>query len=120
MAALEIDIHGPMATELADEVSRLGRGQVPPGWDVVASSPHARVRRHAERGIYCKEFLPRSRFDVLKSWLRGDRSIRARTRAEALEDAGFETPKALAWGLYARHRGFLVTCLLYTSPSPRD
>jgi hypothetical protein len=102
-------IEGPEAQSLENDIGQIAAGNIPNGWQVVPSSPHARVYRHAGKAAYFKEFLPRSQFDIVKSWLRGDRSIRARLRSVQLAELGFNTPRPLAWGLFKRHRGFLVT-----------
>lgn len=95
--------------DLATDIALLCEDDPVSGWQRVDSSDFARVHAHRERGLYCKQFLPRSRFDIVKSWLRGDRSIRARHRSDDLIAAGFSSPTPVAWGLYARHRGFVVT-----------
>ncbi len=106
---LRAQTEGPLADALAEDLRALGRHETVAGWEQVASSGFARVHHNQVHGVYCKEFLPRSHFDVVKSWIRGDRSIRARRCSLDLASAGFSTPRPLAWGLYSPHRGFLVT-----------
>jgi serine/threonine protein kinase len=65
---------------------------------MVASSGFARVAHNAARGIYFKQFLPRSATERLKALLRGSRATRARRHSDSLRDAGFDAPRNIAWG----------------------
>jgi hypothetical protein len=99
--------------EEREELQRLAvslAGQeLPSGWELVQSSAFARVARNRERGIYYKEFLPRSPLETLKAALRGSRATRARRQGEALLLAGFEAPANLAWGSLPGGREYLFT-----------
>ena len=72
--------------------------QLPPGWQLVASSKMARVACRLEDNIYYKEFFPRSRVEKLKALIKGSRATRARLHSEALLLAGFQAPKSISWG----------------------
>ena len=87
----------------------LAAQELPPGWELVQSSAFARVARNRERGVYYKEFLPRSPLETLKTALRGSRATRARRQGEALLLAGFEAPANLAWGSLPGGREYLFT-----------
>ena len=87
----------------------LAQGELPPGWQWVASSTSARVARQGQQGIFYKEFLPRSRMERLKTGLRGSRAARARHNSEALLRAGFNAPRNLAWGKLPGGRYYLVS-----------
>ena len=91
-----------LAPDLADR-------ELPPGWEMVQSSAFARVARNPGRGIYYKEFLPRSPLEALKAVLRGSRATRARRQGDALLLAGFEAPANLAWGRLPGGREYLFT-----------
>ncbi len=99
--------------EEREELQRLApilAGQeLPPGWAMVQSSAFARVLRNQGRGIYYKEFLPRSPLEGLKAVVRGSRATRARQQGNALLLAGFEAPVNLAWGRLPGGREYLFT-----------
>ncbi len=88
---------------------RLGRGELPPGWERVASSAFARVVRHRSGGVYYKEFLPRGAGERLKAALRGSRATRARRHSDRLRAAGFGAPENLAWGRLDGSREYLFS-----------
>ena len=100
---------GPLADSLAEDIESFERGDIPAGWSRVDSSVNARVYRDGSRSLYFKIFLPRDRWDKIKSWVRGDRSVRARASTEYLINAGFNSPELLAWGLFSKMSGYLVT-----------
>lgn len=79
------------ALQLADQ-------QLPPGWELVQSSAFARVACNLQRGIYFKQFLPRSPLESVKALVRGSRATRARENGEAMLRAGIDAPANLAWG----------------------
>ncbi len=87
----------------------LAKGQLPPGWEWIASSTSARVARQGQQGIFYKEFLPRSSMERIKTRLRGSRAARARHNSEALLRAGFNAPRSLAWGKLAGGRYYLLS-----------
>ena len=66
----------------------LTANQLPPGWQLVQSSTHARVAHSPEKALYYKEFLPRSPAESLKALLRGSRATRARRHNDTLRNAG--------------------------------
>jgi tRNA A-37 threonylcarbamoyl transferase component Bud32 len=88
---------------------RLGRGELPPGWEIVGSSVSARVAIHAADGIYYKEFLPRTPIERLKTLFRGSRATRARINNDILRAAGFNAPENIAWGKLPGGREYLFS-----------
>jgi hypothetical protein len=95
------DYH-PQALQLSAE-------QMPLGWELVASSRHARVARNAAGTLYYKEFLPRGPLESLKALARGSRATRARYHNEALRHSGFDAPTNVAWGKLPRGREYLFS-----------
>ncbi|WP_157976721.1 lipopolysaccharide kinase InaA family protein [Parahaliea mediterranea] len=87
----------------------LAGDEVPEGWEVVASSPYARVAREASLGVFYKAFLPRTPLERLKGLLRGSRARRARLQSDALNHAGFTAPENLAWGRLGGGREYLFS-----------
>lgn len=96
--ATAVSLENSRRGELHQLALRLADKQLPPGWDMVQSSGFTRIARNPERGIYYKEFLPRSPWESLKAMLAGSEASRARKNSEALLLAGFEAPANLAWG----------------------
>jgi hypothetical protein len=88
---------------------RLADKELPAGWEMVQSSAYARVASNPGRGIYYKEFLPRSPLESVKALARGSRATRARKQGDALLWAGFEAPANLAWGRLSGGREYLFT-----------
>ena len=89
--------------------AQLADGQLPPGWELVASSGMARVACHTGDKIYYKEFLPRSPVEKLKALVKGTRATRARRHSDALLKAGFNAPTNIAWGKLPGGREYLFT-----------
>ncbi|MBT4519152.1 MAG: hypothetical protein HOC23_04035 [Halieaceae bacterium] len=98
-SSTELDLHH-CALLLANE-------QLPPGWEMVASSKFARVACNAEQQLFYKEFLPRGPLEDLKALLRGSRATRARRNNNALLLAGFDAPTNIAWGKLPGSREYL-------------
>jgi hypothetical protein len=87
----------------------LAEGEMPEGWEPVASSKFARVARHAGQGLFYKEFLPRGPAEMIKAVFRGSRGRRARLNSEALLTAGIQAPANVAWGSLPKRREYLFT-----------
>jgi hypothetical protein len=104
-------ILGPVDSveELHSTATALANGELPSGWELVASSVFARVAWQPERGIFYKEFLPRGPLERLKAMLRGSRATRARENGDKLSAAGFSAPENLAWGPLPGGREYLFT-----------
>lgn len=99
----------PSPEQLEAAALTLAKGELPQGWQWVASSTSARVARQGQQGIFYKEFLPRDRMEKFKARLRGSRAARARHNSEALLRAGFNAPRSLAWGKLSGGRHYLVS-----------
>lgn len=65
----------------------------------VRSSQTAFVVRAERDGtpLYCKVFLPRTRWEKIKSWFRGTRCRRAVVNKQLLRTAGFNAAEVLSW-----------------------
>lgn len=87
----------------------MAANQLPPGWQLVQSSAHARVAYSPEKALYYKEFLPRSPAESLKALLRGSRATRARHNGDALLRAGIDAPANVAWGRLGAGREYLFS-----------
>ncbi|MDH3993352.1 MAG: lipopolysaccharide kinase InaA family protein [Gammaproteobacteria bacterium] len=83
--------------------------RLPPGWQLVQSSSHARVAHNPQLQLYYKEFLPRSPAESLKALLRGSRATRARNNSDALLRAGIDAPANIAWGKLGGGREYLFS-----------
>ena len=88
---------------------QLASGELPPGWDIVPSSPMTRVACNRELQLYYKEFRPRNPFDRLPASLLGSRATRARRQNEALLYVGIEAPESLACGKLPGGHAYLFT-----------
>lgn len=98
-----------MSEQLARTAALLADGEMPPGWQLVASSVNARVAANRDEGIFYKEFLPRNPLEILKAWVRGSRATRAREHNDRLREAGFNAPVNLAWGALPGGREYLFS-----------
>ena len=87
----------------------LASDRLPPGWQLVQSSSHARVAHNPQLQLYYKEFLPRSPAESLKALLRGSRATRARNNSDALLRAGIDAPANIAWGKLGGGREYLFS-----------
>jgi len=99
----------PDQAALHEIAVQLAREELPEGWQLVASSPYARVAQQRNESLYYKEFLPRSPLEQIKGLLRGSRAKRARRNSEALLRSGFSAPDNLAWGRLPNGREYLMT-----------
>lgn len=88
---------------------QLSSDYLPDGWQRVSSSAFTKVAFHEERGLYYKEYLPRSPAEDLKAMVRGSRAKRARRNAERLEFAGFDAPANVYWGKLPGGHEYLYT-----------
>ncbi|MFO1352863.1 MAG: lipopolysaccharide kinase InaA family protein [Gammaproteobacteria bacterium] len=105
----DLVLHGPAIERFTAAIVELLAGRLPTGWRWIASSRFARVAcGSGGDAIYYKEFLPRSVFEGVKSWLRGSRCQRAVQQAALLEKHGFATPPVLGWGRCGA-REFMLT-----------
>ncbi len=104
-------IHTPpeIIDELHGSAERLANGELPDPWEIVSSSPYARVAYHSELAVFYKEFLPRSPLESIKAWFRGSRATRARTNSDALNLAGFDAPANITWGTLENGSDYLFT-----------
>lgn len=75
----------------------------------MGSSAYARVAVNQARGIYYKEFLPRSPLENIKAFFKGSRATRARKHNDVLRQAGFPAPNNLAWGKLPGDREYLFS-----------
>jgi aminoglycoside phosphotransferase (APT) family kinase protein len=102
-----------MSTELGNELHQIAqvltRKQLPCDWELVASSSHTLVARNPDRGLYYKEFRPRSPAEKLKALMRGSRAERARRNGDALLRVGISAPANVAWGSLDSGREYLFT-----------
>ena len=102
-------ISGPETDQYKDAVRTLLDGQLPSGWEWVASSANSVVARQLEpMPVYYKEFLSRTPFEGIKNILRGSRCKRAISKGEILRKRGFHTPVVRCWGV-REGRHFMVT-----------
>ena len=96
------------------------RGELPPGWRWVVSSPAARVA--TAQGVFIKLFLSRNRWEWPKQLLRGGRATRAAREGLRLAKLGFLTPEVCGYGTLAcslvRGSFFGVTQWLATRAVP--
>lgn len=88
---------------------RLAANELPPGWEIVPSSPMSRVACNRELQVYYKEFMLRSPLDRLRALLLGSRASRARKQNDALLYMGIEAPLSLAWGKLPGGREYLFS-----------
>lgn len=95
--------------QLQHAARQLGAGEMPAGWELVASSSHARVALQRQAQIYYKEFLPRGPLEKLKGLLRGSRATRARNNSDKLLAAGFNAPHNLVAGKLPGGREYLFS-----------
>lgn len=95
--------------QLHSNARQLAAGELPPGWEVVPSSPMSRVACNRELHVYYKEFFSRGPLDRCKAVLFGSRATRARKRSDALLHAGIEAPASVAWGRLPGGREYLFT-----------
>lgn len=94
-----LSIRGEDAQLYAQPVKKLLNRELPDGWQWVSCSKETLVSCTNENSfVFYKEFLPRNKFEKIKSLLRGSRCTRARKQAEILLAAGLPTPKILCWG----------------------
>lgn len=82
---------------------------LPTGWELVVSSASARVVYHSKEQTYFKEFFPRTAIENLKSFFVGDRAKRARDRDAALQQAGFNSPTNLCYGVLSNKHPYLIS-----------
>lgn len=102
-------IHGPQAERYQEAVRLLMAGKTPEGWQWLSSSRDTAVAVCTSGpAVYYKEFLPRDRFETIKSLLRGSRCHRARRQADILRSAELPTPAILCWGA-GRSNSFLLS-----------
>ncbi len=85
------------------DIERLVQGMLPVGWEWVKSSKKTKVARRNSPLVYYKEFLSRSRFEVLKNVVKGSRGERARIHGDSLISHGFNAPVPLCWGDDHKH-----------------
>jgi hypothetical protein len=94
--------------ELHQAALQLTRNMPPPGWELVQSSDFARVAFLPAKGLYYKEFLPRSPLERVKALVRGSRATRARRNNARLLRHGFDAPVNVAWDALPGGREYLV------------
>ena len=96
---------GTGTVDLAAVAVSMHRGELPPGWRWVVSSPAARVA--TAQGVFIKLFLPRNLWEWPKQLLRGGRAARAAREGRRLAELGFLTPAVCGYGtLGLRALGF--------------
>ncbi|MCB1699504.1 MAG: hypothetical protein KDI14_01515 [Halioglobus sp.] len=101
---------GTAETEYLHRCARqLAAGELPPGWDIVPSSPLSRVACNTELKFFYKEFIVRSPLERLQAMLLGSRASKARKQNDALLYVGIEAPVSVAWGKLAGGREYLIT-----------
>ena len=84
-------------------------GQLPSGWEWVDSSANSIVARQLEpKPVYFKEFLSRTPFEGIKSFLRGSRCHRAIIKGDMLKQRGFYSPVVYCWGKRG-NRHFMIS-----------
>lgn len=105
-------------TQLSAIAGCIACGQVPHGWSELQSSAAARVAAGNWQGqdTHLKVFLPRGRFEALKSLFRGSRGVRAVDRSIELARDGLATPRVLAHGWVPGGHEFMLTRTVHGSP----
>jgi len=94
-----LSIRGEYAQLYEQSVKKLLKGELPGGWQWVPCSTETLVSYTKNNSfVFYKEFLPRNKFEKVKSIIRGSRCSRARKQADILISAGLPTPKILCWG----------------------
>ena len=102
-------ISGPERDQYAEAVRVLLDGELPSGWEWVDSSANSIVaRRLKPKPVYYKEFLSRSPFEGIKSFIRGSRCQRAIIKGEILRQRGFHSPVVSCWG-EQKNRHFMIS-----------
>ena len=106
---MKFDISGPEKDQYAEKVRVLLDGELPSGWEWVDSSANSIVARQLKpKPVYYKEFLSRSPFEGIKSFLRGSRCQRAIIKGKVLRQRGFHTPVVYCWGRTG-NRHFMIS-----------
>ena len=102
-------ISGPERDQYENVVRILLDGQLPSGWEWVDSSANSIVARQLEpKPVYFKEFLSRTPFEGIKSFLRGSRCHRAIIKGDMLKQRGFYSPVVYCWGKRG-NRHFMIS-----------
>ena len=103
-----LSINGDHARKYEHAASMLLEKKLPTGWQWVLCSKDAVVAVNHKFNVYYKEFLPRNKFEEIKSIFRGSRCERARRQADILREVGLPTPSILCWGRM-RKNVFLIS-----------
>ena len=96
-------------TYLQNDIEALLQGELADGWQWVASSSNTKVAYNSNQNIYFKEFLPRNRWEHIKSFFRGSRSCRAMEIADILNNLYFSTPKVILQRYVKGGREYMIT-----------
>lgn len=106
---MKLVIWGPERDQYAEEIRVLLDGELPAGWEWVASSANSIVARGLKpKPVYYKEFLRRSSLEGLKSLVRGSRCQRAIIKGNILRQRGFNSPVVYCWGKKG-NRHFMIS-----------
>lgn len=99
-----------MQPNFEHDVSQLENNILPKNWEWVSCSKQARMARYnGSPACYFKEFIPKSNMEILKSKFRGTRCEIWVKQARIAEDAGFEIPEILAFGVLKNKNHYLIT-----------
>ena len=91
------------------ELRFFSQGQLPDGWQWVASSPATKVAYNKQANTYYKEFLSRSKLENIKALFRGSRCSRAVELSLILKAENFNTPAVICSGKLDNQCEYMVT-----------
>lgn len=99
-----------MQHDFQADIEKLEEGVLPENWEWVGSSKLAKVAKFNGQPVsYYKEFMPKSRLDVLKSKILGSRCEHWIKQAEISSQNGFAVPEVLSTGSLKNKNPYLVT-----------
>ena len=92
------------------DVSQLENNSLPENWEWISCSKQAKMAKYrGTPACYFKEFIPKSKLEILKSKFRGTRCEVWVKQAKIALDSGFEVPEILTYGVLKNKHHYLIT-----------
>ena len=99
-----------MQHDFQADIAKLEEGVLPENWEWVGSSKLARVAKfNGQPRSYYKEFIPKNRFELFKSRIRGSKCELWIKHAEIGKNAGLLVPEVLDSGILENRNHYLIT-----------